>query len=106
MGRFISLIDRYRSFVQSTNAMPNKFVKKDLVHEHDCNGGSDTTSEVDIYFYFVGWYVLPSLLPSLLITEEHEGLRKKETGWNRLHEDYIGVVLEIERYASEQRIGK
>ena len=50
--RFISLIDKL------TIAMLNEFIEKILVHERDRKGSIQTTQEVEIYFNFVGRFVL------------------------------------------------
>ena len=56
--RFISLIDKYENFDKLTIAMLNKFIEKILVHERDRKGSIQTTQEVEIYFNFVGRFVL------------------------------------------------
>ena len=48
-----------------------------------------TTQEVEIYFNFVGRYILPALQPVPLTPEEQEELRKKEERKDRLHQNYL-----------------
>ena len=56
--RFIALIDKYENFDKLTIAMLNEFIEKILVHERDRKGSIQTTQEVEIYFKFVGRFVL------------------------------------------------
>lgn len=56
--RFIALIDKYENFDKLTVTMLNEFVEKILVHERDRKGSRDTTQEVEIYFNFVGRFVV------------------------------------------------
>ena len=51
-------VRRYENFDKLTIAMLNEFIEKILVHERDRKGSIQTTQEVEIYFNFVGRFVL------------------------------------------------
>ncbi len=87
--KFIALIDKYENFDTLTNTMLNEFVEKILVHERARKGSQDTTQEIEIYFNFLGRYILPSLQPVPLTPEEQEELLKKEERKDRLHQNYL-----------------
>ena len=87
--KFIALIDKYENFDTLTNTMLNEFVEKILVHERARKGSQDTTQEIEIYFNFLGRYILPSLQPVPLTPEEQEELQKKEERKDRLHQNYL-----------------
>ena len=87
--RFIALIDKYENFDKLTIAMLNEFIEKILVHERDRKGSIQTTQEVEIYFNFVGRFVLPAFGEAELTPEELEEIRKREERKDRLHQNYL-----------------
>lgn len=87
--KFVALLDKYVSFDELTNTMLNEFVEKILVHERDRKGSIKTTQEIEIYFNFVGKFVLPSLLPTAPTAEELEVIRKREELKDRRHQQYL-----------------
>ena len=102
--RFISLIDKYESFDNLTIAMLNEFIEKILVHERDRKGSRETTQEVEIYFNFVGRFVLPAFGEAELTPEELEERRKKEERKDRLHQNYLKRKASGKHQAYENKI--
>ena len=57
--------------------------------ERDRKGSIQTTQEVEIYFNFVGRFVLPAFGEVELTPEELEEIRKREERKDRLHQNYL-----------------
>ena len=102
--RFIDLIDKYENFNTLTTTMLNEFVEKIVVHERDRKGSQDTTQDVEIYFNFVGKYVLPHFGEVNLAPEEQKALRKKEERRDRLHRNYLRRKASGKQREYEERI--
>jgi DNA invertase Pin-like site-specific DNA recombinase len=56
--KFIDLALRYTEFEELTPVLLNEFIDRVVIHEKDKSGGK-TTQEVDIYFNFIGGFVVP-----------------------------------------------
>lgn len=62
VGQFMELVKRYRDFRELTTPMLNEFVEKIVVHEGDWSSG-ERVQEVEIYFKFIGGFILPQSEP-------------------------------------------
>jgi hypothetical protein len=56
--KFIDLAMRYTEFTELTTPMLNEFIEKIVVHEKD-KSTEKVTQEVDIYFNFIGDFIVP-----------------------------------------------
>jgi hypothetical protein len=56
--KFIDLALRYTEFEELTPVLLNEFIDRVVIHEKDKSGGK-VTQEVDIYFNFIGDFVVP-----------------------------------------------
>ena len=100
--RFVSLVRRYTSFDELTAPMLNEFIEKVVVHEAD-KSTVDRRQKVDIYFNFIGCFVLPK--PEAILTAEEEAkaqkalaARNREREQNKLR---MRRVREAQRAAKE-----
>ena len=75
--KFIALVNRYTDFTELTAPMLNEFIEKVVVHEAT-GGRAHRKQKVDIYFNFIGNFVLPKPEIPILSEEEQEAERKKE----------------------------
>ena len=102
-GKFSALIEKYENFDELTNAMLLELVDKVLVHERDKKYSQECMQEIEIYFNFVGKFI-PRDFEKKLTEEEiaeqrkivefkerqHQAyLRRKESGWQKKHEEKI-----------------
>lgn len=58
--KFMVLINKYQDFENLTTTMLNELVDKIVVYECDCKGSIQITQRIDIYFSFIGNFVLPA----------------------------------------------
>ncbi len=88
-ARFLKLVGGYSNAEEMTTLMLNEFVEKIIVHERDRKGSADTTQNIEIYFNFIGEYILPTMAEKEPTPEELEEMRKKEARKDRLHQNYL-----------------
>jgi len=78
---FLALAHKYVNFDFDTltNAMINEFIHKIIVHERMTDEHGDKHQQVDVYFNFIGNFIVPSLLlpPTAEELAEQERQRKK-----------------------------
>ena len=72
IDKFVLLVKKYRDFEELTTPMLNDFIEKVVIHEADGGRTKDRTQQVDIYFNFIGNFVLP------LSEDEVEALQSEE----------------------------
>lgn len=72
IDKFVRLVKKYRDFEELTTPMLNDFIEKVVIHEAEGGRAKDRTQQVDIYFNFIGNFVLP------LSEDEVEALQSEE----------------------------
>ena len=72
IDKFVRLVKKYRDFEELTTPMLNDFIEKVVIHEAVGGRTRDRTQQVDIYFNFIGNFVLP------LSEDEVEALQSEE----------------------------
>ena len=72
IDRFVRLVKKYKDFDELTTPMLNDFIEKVVIHEAEDGRTKDRTQQVDIYFNFIGNFVLP------LSEDEVEALQSEE----------------------------
>lgn len=72
IDKFVRLVRKYRDFEELTTPMLNDFIEKVVIHEAEGGRTKDRTQQVDIYFNFIGNFVLP------LSEDEVEALQSEE----------------------------
>ena len=72
IDKFVRLVKKYRDFEEMTSPMLNDFIEKVVIHEAEGGRTKDRTQQVDIYFNFIGNFVLP------LSEDEVEALQSEE----------------------------
>ncbi len=72
IDKFVRLVKKYRDFEELTTPMLNDFIEKVVIHEAEGDRTKDRTQQVDIYFNFIGNFVLP------LSEDEVEALQSEE----------------------------
>ena len=72
IDKFVRLVKKYRDFEELTTPMLNDFIEKVVIHEAEGGRTKDRTQQVDIYFNFIGNFVLP------LSEDEVEALQSGE----------------------------
>ena len=72
IDKFVRLVKKYRDFEELTTPMLNDFIEKVAIHEAEDGRTKDRTQQVDIYFNFIGNFVLP------LSEDEVEALQSEE----------------------------
>ena len=100
--KFIALVNRYTDFTELTAPMLNEFIEKVVVHEAT-GGRAHRKQKVDIYFNFIGNFVLPKPEAPILSEEEQEAERKKEERRQREREQN---KLRMRRVRAEQKAAK
>lgn len=100
--KFIALVSRYTDFTELTAPMLNEFIEKVVVHEAT-GGRAHRKQKVDIYFNFIGNFVLPKPEDPVLSEEEQEAERKKEERRQREREQN---KLRMRRVRAEQKAAK
>ena len=86
---FLELVRRYTEFNELTTQMLHEFVDKVLIHEAD-NSTGERVQQVDIYFNFIGNFIVSGSEPKPLTpeeqAEEEERLAKKREKNRKLRE--------------------
>lgn len=59
VDRFVRLVKKYRDFEELTRPMLYDFIDKVVIHEAEGGRSKERTQQVDIYFNFIGNFVLP-----------------------------------------------
>ena len=72
IDKFVRLVKKYWDFEELTTPMLNDFIEKVVIHEAEVGRTKDRTQQVDIYFNFIGNFVLP------LSEDEVEALQSEE----------------------------
>ena len=72
IDKFVRLVKKYRDFEELTTPMLNDFIEKVVIYEAEGGRTKDRTQQVDIYFNFIGNFVLP------LSEDEVEALQSEE----------------------------
>jgi len=99
--KFIDLARRYTDFTELTAPMLNEFIEKVVVHEAT-GGRINRKQKVDIYFNFIGNFVLPKLeIP--VLDEQLEIEKKKE---ERLQREREKSKLRMRRLRAERKAAK
>lgn len=100
--KFIALVSRYTDFTELTAPMLNEFIEKVVVHEAT-GGRAHRKQKVDIYFNFIGNFVMPKPEAPILSEKEQEAERKKEERRQREREQN---KLRMRRVRAEQKAAK
>ena len=77
IDKFVRLVKKYRDFEELTTPMINDFIEKVVIHEAEGGRTKDRTQQVDIYFNFIGNFVLP------LSEDEYKAILEKGRQNNR-----------------------
>ena len=77
IDKFVRLVKKYRDFEELTTPMLNDFIEKVVIHEAEGGRTKDRTQQVDIYFNFIGNFVLP------LSEDEYKAILEKDRQNNR-----------------------
>lgn len=78
IDRFVRLVKKYRDFEELTTPMLNDFIEKVVIHEAEGGRTKDRTQQVDIYFNFIGNFVLPLSEDEVKELQSEETRRKEE----------------------------
>ena len=100
--KFVALVKRYTDFSELTAPMLNEFIEKVVVHEAT-GDRAHRKQKVDIYFNFIGNFVLPKLEAPVLTAEQQEAERKKEERRQREREQN---KLRMRRVRAEQKAAR
>ena len=77
IDKFVRLVKKYRDFEELTTPMLYDFIEKVVIHEAEGGRTKDRTQQVDIYFNFIGNFVLP------LSEDEYKAILEKGRQNNR-----------------------
>ena len=77
IDKFVRLVKKYRDFEELTTPMLNDFIEKVVIYEAEGGRTKDRTQQVDIYFNFIGNFVLP------LSEDEYKAILEKDRQNNR-----------------------
>ena len=77
IDKFVRLVKKYWDFEELTTPMLNDFIEKVVIHEAEGGRTKDRTQQVDIYFNFIGNFVLP------LSEDEYKAILEKGRQNNR-----------------------
>lgn len=77
IDKFVRLVKKYRDFEELTTPMLYDFIEKVVIHEAEDGRTKDRTQQVDIYFNFIGNFVLP------LSEDEYKAILEKGRQNNR-----------------------
>lgn len=100
--KFVALVKRYTDFSELTAPMLNEFIEKVVVHEAT-GDRAHRKQKVDIYFNFIGNFVLPTPEAPVLTAEQQEAERKKEERRQREREQN---KLRMRRVRAEQKAAR
>ena len=97
IDKFVRLVKKYRDFEELTTPMLNDFIEKVVIHEAEGGRTKDRTQQVDIYFNFIGNFVLP------LSEDEVEALQSEEA---RRAEEIAERKRKSSKKSTQKRIQK
>lgn len=100
--KFVALVKRYTDFSELTAPMLNEFIEKVVVHEAT-GDRAHRKQKVDIYFNFIGNFVLPKPEAPVLTAEQQKAERKKEECRQREREQN---KLRMRRVRAEQKAAR
>lgn len=100
--KFVALVKRYTDFSELTAPMLNEFIEKVVVHEAT-GDRAHRKQKVDIYFNFIGNFVLPTPEAPVLTAEQQEAEQKKEERRQREREQN---KLRMRRVRAEQKAAR
>lgn len=106
IDKFVRLVKKYRDFEELTTHMLNDFIEKVVIHEAEGGRTKDRTQQVDIYFNFIGNFVLPLSEDEVeaLQSEEHAERKQYQVratvkSYRKMREDALnGDPIAKERY--------
>lgn len=78
IDRFVRLVKKYQDFEKLTTPMLNDFIEKVVIHEAEGGRTKDCIQQVDIYFNFIGNFVLPISEDEVKKLQSEEIRRKEE----------------------------
>ena len=78
IDKFVRLVKKYRDFEELTTPMLNDFIEKVVIHEAEGGRTKDRTQQVDIYFNFIGNFVLPLSEEEVKALQSEEARRAEE----------------------------
>ena len=78
IDKFVRLVKKYRDFEELTTPMLNDFIEKVVIHEAEGGRTKDRTQQVDIYFNFIGNFVLPFSEDEVEALQSEEARRAEE----------------------------
>ena len=89
-AKFLSLLKKYQGYNELTTAMANELVEKICVHNRDLKGSRKSKQKVDIYFSFIGNFLLPEkpIDPKVKAAMEAEQA-KIDARREKLHQYYL-----------------
>ena len=78
IDKFVRLVKKYWDFEELTTPMLNDFIEKVVIHEAEGGRTKDRTQQVDIYFNFIGNFVLPLSEDEVQALQSEEARRAEE----------------------------
>ena len=78
IDKFVRLVKKYRDFEELTTPMLNDFIEKVVIYEAEGGRTKDRTQQVDIYFNFIGNFVLPFREDEVEALQSEEARRAEE----------------------------
>lgn len=78
IDKFVRLVKKYRDFEELTTPMLYDFIDKVVIHEAAGERTKERTQQVDIYFNFIGNFVLPPSEDEIKALKEEEARREEE----------------------------
>ena len=69
---FVRLVKRYRDFTEITQTMLNEFIDKIVVYEATGGRTANRTQRIDLYFNFIGQFVVEDTEDEVLSRQEEE----------------------------------
>ena len=78
IDKFVRLVKKYWDFEELTTPMLNDFIEKVVIHEAEVGRTKDRTQQVDIYFNFIGNFVLPLSEDEVQALQSEEARRAEE----------------------------
>jgi hypothetical protein len=70
--KFVRLVKRYRDFTDITQTMLNEFIDKIVIYEATGGRTADRSQRIDIYFNFIGQFVVEETEEEILSRQEKE----------------------------------
>jgi len=97
--RFISLVERYTDFTELTPSMLHEFIDRIIVHEATGGRGFGRKQEIEIYFNFIGRFVLPFTEEELQAEKEHQEQHNAKANADR----YAKRNATVKRYRENRK---